>query len=89
MPKRYLSPEQCQSIVRMKAEGASARNIARSFGISEPTVYNIAAGRTRPRAERYRNVQIRTAEPEVQEVDFSQLPDNVLFKHVRMWDFIG
>jgi transposase-like protein len=89
MSKRYLSQEQCQSIVRLKAEGATVKNIARTFGVSEPTVYNIAAGRTRARARRQQNGQQDGHEPVFQEVDFSALPDEVLFTHVRIWDFIG
>jgi IS30 family transposase len=86
--KRYLSPEEHAEIHRLHAEKVSQQMIARKFGICEATVSNIVHGRSRPRKPPlYRRVT--STPPEPQEQDFSQLPDDVLFKHVREWDFIG
>jgi hypothetical protein len=88
MPKRYLSPEEHAEIHRLHAASVSQKDIARQFRICEASVSNIVHGRSRPRKpalHRRQTVQI----PEAREQDFSQLPDNVLFKHVPVWDYIG
>jgi hypothetical protein len=73
----------------MKREGTAARNIARTFNISEATVYNIASGRTRGRSEGRKKLVLHLPEPGIQEEDLSKRGDDEFFQHVRPWDFIG
>jgi hypothetical protein len=91
--KRYLSPEEGTAIIAMRAEGKGLKDIAKKFGICQATVSNIINGRHRVRGKSNRRRACAPprphCEPEPDVQDFSQLPDDVLFKHVKPWDYIG
>ena len=93
MQKHYLSPEDETAILSLRAEGKVMKDIAKKFGICQATVSNVVNGKHKIRSKSNRRRACAPATPPremptpVQ--DFSLLPDHVLFKHVRIWDFIG
>lgn len=93
MQKHYLSPEEETGILKMREEGCKMETIAKKFGICQGTVSKVVNGKHRIRGEKKRRRACAPSHPipdpvtEVQ--DFSNLPDHVLFQHVREWDFIG
>lgn len=89
MQKRYLSPEEYESILRQKEEGIQSKDIAKAFGVCEATVSNVIHGRNKTRGKRRRAVGPPPSKCESEEMVFSELPDEVMFKHVRVWDYIG
>jgi len=93
----YLSPAESAEIVRLfQEEGKSLKDLAKLFDICEATVYNHVHGRTNPRALRKKKIRPKKAtvinlyaSSACEEMDFSTLPDDVLFVHVRECNFIG
>lgn len=91
---RYLRVEVHEAIKKMKVEeGLSIKDIAKKFGVCTATVSNIVNGKTVPRgANKLRKPLPNRATIEANEVqfqDYSTLPDEVLFQHVRECNFIG
>jgi Helix-turn-helix domain len=91
----YLSPTEIEEIIKLYEEGWSQKNLAVRYNVCEATISNHVTGRHKPRFRkktgRPKGVKIAKpyARPEFVEQDFSQLPDSVLFEHVRECNFIG
>ena len=94
MQKHYLSPEEEAGILKMREEGHKMLVIAKKFEICQATVSNVINGRHKVRGKS--NCRRACApprrphcEPAPEELVFIDLPDEVLFQHVRVWDYIG
>lgn len=95
MQKHYLSPEEEAAILSMREEGNKMETIARKFGICQATVSNVINGKHKVRGKQNRRRGCGPRRPERELVTeeaeqvFVDLPDDVLFQHVRLWDYIG
>jgi transcriptional regulator with XRE-family HTH domain len=94
---RYIRQQDAEEIVKLhQDEGWLMKDLAKKYGISEATVSNYIHGRTTPRFMKRRAGRPKVipvtktyASPDFKEEDFSELPDHVLFQHVRECNFIG
>ena len=88
----WLSEKQEAEVVKMRLEGVRVKDIAKKFQVCDATISGIVKRRigviVRPKKGdmKYSHPD---KEPGVKEEVFADLPDEVLFKHVRIWDFIG
>ncbi len=94
---RYIGREEMEELKKLHDEGCKIKHLAKKFAISEATVSNYINGKTTPRSFRTkRGVRKkgaafvrRYAVTEFVEEVFKDLPDEVLFQHVRECNFIG
>lgn len=87
---RYLAATEVEEIKQLRAANSRIKDIARRFGVCEGTISNIVNGKTGARTPKKNRRYLRIPlEPAFEIQDFSTLPDHILFKHVRVWDFIG
>jgi len=96
---RYLREDQFQEIKRRFAEGETMKDLAKEFKISESTVSNYVHGRTSPRKRLAGRSKIdkpkaitnpkKYVMPESVSTPFADLPNDLLFMHVRGCHFIG
>lgn len=88
---RYLRQEEVEEVAKLRAQGCLIKDIARKFSVCEATVSNIVRGKYAPRRRKQVETTLRSpyAPLDFKEENFSSLPDDVLFQHVREWDFIG
>jgi transcriptional regulator with XRE-family HTH domain len=91
---RYLVEGEHLAIKKLRLEeGMKIKEIAKRFNVCEATVSNIVKGNTVPRG----TAKLRKASKqgpaieahELESQDFSQLPDDVMFEHVKEYNFIG
>ena len=90
MPK-YLTPAQYEQIKELRQAKLSMKVIAAHFGISEATVSNVLSGKSSAHVYKKKNTfqQKETDSREEEYVELSTLPDDVLFQHVREFNFMG
>lgn len=88
---RYLRQHEIDELIKLRDEGSKIKDIAKRFDVCEATVSNIVRGKYAPRRRKQVEVTLRSpySPLDFKEEDFSSLPDDVLFQHVREWDFIG
>lgn len=88
---RYLSQEDFEQARQLRAAGWTFKAIAARFGVSDATISNHLNGKSAPRKEKKQPFTGAAADNSIpfEEEDFSTKADDVLFKHVRVWDFIG
>jgi Helix-turn-helix domain len=93
---RYLAKSEIEDIHKLKAEGWMIKDIARRFAVCEETISHHITRKTALRGVgKWRRQPKITPLPaevlasELKEVDFSSLPDHVLFEHTRECNFIG
>lgn len=87
----FLGQNEYEEILRLRQDGWKCKDIAKRFNVCEATAFNIVNGKTVPRRRRDVVTKIRNAYAalDFEEEDFSKKPDDALFQHVRVRDFIG
>lgn len=91
----YSGKPEVEEMKKLRDEGWYFRDIAKRFNVCEQTAANLVNGKTvergGKRGGRTKVISIAKtyAAPDFREQDFSQLPDTVLFEHVRECNFIG
>lgn len=91
---RYLREGQYEEIIQLRRDqGMMVKDLAKKYGVCDATISNICKGTAVPRGG---NKIIKPPPSrkipdacEIEFVDFSILPDHVLFQHVREYNFIG
>lgn len=88
---RYLDVTEVEEIKQLRSENRMIKDIAQKYGVCIATISKIVNGKSGARApKKYRRYLRIPLEPEAtKDIDFSRLPDNVFFEHVRECNFIG
>jgi predicted transcriptional regulator len=88
---RHLRADEVEELKKLREEGWMIKNLAKHFGICTATVSNIMAGKTDPAKKKPAKQRVPKSSGirEFEEVNFKTLPNDALFQHVRIWDFIG
>ncbi len=88
---RYLAENEMEDVLKLRAEGWYIKAIAKRFEVCEATISNIVNGKARKRKMGSVGKELYRAEirREMREENFSELPDHVLFQHVKESNFIG
>lgn len=88
---RYLGPDEMEDVRKLRQQGRKIKDLAGQFNVSEGTIHNVLRDKTIPRRRKTVLPKAKNSflPAGFEEEDFSKQPDNVLFQHVRIWDFIG
>lgn len=88
---KYLTQQQYEAVRKMweEEDNLSMAKLAKQFGVCEATISNIVRYSTKPRKHRGNNAKNREPDDRDQVVVFKDLPDHVLFQHVKECNFIG
>lgn len=82
---RHLRLQDRQEILQLRSQKMLLKDIAARFNVSDAQISNVVNGKHIPK----RIKENPHAPVPFQEEDFSNLPNEVLFKHVKAFDFIG
>jgi hypothetical protein len=83
---RYLKQPEIDEMKRLREDGWKIKALAAKFGVCEATVSSTVNDKRQPR----RLLSPSTFSADIMpDENFKDLPDTVLFQHVRIWDFIG
>lgn len=82
---RRLAIQDMQEILQLRSQKMLLKDIAARYQISDAQVSNLINGKHIPK-----RLKVNPHAPvPFDEEDFSKLPNDVLFKHVKAFDFIG
>lgn len=88
---RHLRADEVVELKRLREEGWKIMTLAKHFDVCTATVSNVLRGKTDPNKRKPAKPRVPESlgTTDIEEMNFKSLPDDVLFRHVRPWAFIG